>query len=289
MAAPDDAPRAVRTPPGVRHPHERPDRVVPRFHWELLVCGLAGHRLVGTDARELREQDALVAFERDGQRWHRCLRCDSWLPLAAPAAPAREYPPEREAIDLPIRGRPLRDMIVLRAIAINRAIHFLVLALLGGAILGFSASRAQLHDRVYRIIADLQGGVSSAAEAKTGLLHQVDRLFSLQSSKLHLFAVVALIYAAVEGIEAVGLWMQKRWAEYLTLIVTASLLPIEIYEVIHHTTVFKVVAIIVNVAVVAYLLLAKRLFGLRGGVAAEHALRERDVGWGALEASAPVT
>jgi uncharacterized membrane protein (DUF2068 family) len=137
------------------------------------------------------------------------------------------------------------------------------------------------------VIADLQGGVSSGAEAKTGLLHQVDRLFSLQSSRLHLFAVVALAYAGVEGLEAVGLWLQKRWAEYLTLIVTASLLPVEFYEVVHHLTPFKVLAIVVNLAVVVYLLFAKRLFGLRGGAAAEHALRERDVGWGALEATAP--
>lgn len=277
-----DEPRHL---PGVEH--ERPARVVPRFHWELLVCGLAGHRLIGTDARELRDQDALVAFERDGQRWHRCLRCDSWLPLAPPAAPARDHPPEREAIDLPTRGRPLRDLIVLRAIAINRAIHFVVLGLLGAAILVFSANRADLHDTVYRVIADLQGGVSSDAEAKTGLLHQVDRLFSLQSSRLHLFAVVAIAYAGIEGVEAVGLWYQKRWAEYLTLIVTASLLPVEVYELVHHLTPFKVLAIVVNVAVVVYLLFAKRLFGLRGGVAAEHALRERDVGWQALEATAP--
>ena len=39
-----------------------------------------------------------------------------------------------------------------------------------------------------------------------------------------------LAYAAVEGIEAFGLWYQRRWAEYLTFIVTASLLPLEIYE-----------------------------------------------------------
>ena len=64
-------------------------------------------------------------------------------------------------------------------------------------------------------------------------------------------------------------------------------LPIEFYEVIHHLTPFKIVAIIVNLAVVTYLLFAKRLFGLRGGAAAEHTLRERDVGWGALEATAP--
>ena len=274
-----------RQPPGVAH--ERPARVVPRFHWELLVCGLAGHRLVGTDARSLRAQDALVAFERDGVRWHRCLRCDSWLPLEHPAPPTREHPPGRDEIELPLRGRPLRDIIVLRAIAVNRALHFVVLGLLSAAILLFSANRRDLHDTVYRVIADLQGGVSSGAEAKTGLLHEVDRLFSLQSSTLHLFAVVAFVYASIEGVEAVGLWLAKRWAEYLTLIVTASLLPVEIYELVHRVTPFKVLALIVNLAIVIYLLFAKRLFGLRGGLAAEHALRTADVGWGALEASAP--
>lgn len=288
MAALDDtAARSPSLPPGVVHEHERPARVVPRFHWELLACGVRGHLLIGTDSRTLRPGDALVAFERDGTRWHRCLRCDSWLPLAPPASPARETPPDRDEIDLPTRGRPLRDLIVLRLIAVNRAAHFLVLGLLGAAILIFSANRAQLHDNVYRVIADLQGGVSSGAEAKTGFLHQLDRLFSLQSSKLHLFAVVALIYAAIEGIEAVGLWRQRRWAEYLTLIVTASLLPVEIFELSHHLTIFKVLAFILNVAVVVYLLLAKRLFGLRGGVAAEHAVREADIGWGALERTAP--
>jgi uncharacterized membrane protein (DUF2068 family) len=242
---------------------------------------------VGLDARTLRPEDAIVARERDGARWHRCLRCDSWLPLDAPAAPAREHPPERAEIDLPLRGRPLRDRIVLRLIAVNRALHFVGLGLLGAAILVFSANRSQLHDTVYRIIADLQGGVSGEGQHDSGLLKEVDRLFSLQSAKLHLFAVIALVYATIEGVEAVGLWYAKRWAEYLTLIVTASLLPVEVYELIHHATPFKGVALVVNLAIVVYLLLAKRLFGLRGGVAAEHALRERDVGWSALEASSP--
>lgn len=286
------APVQPRPLPGVRH--EQPARFVPRFHWELLVCGVSGHRLVGLDARHLRPEDALVAEERDGVRWHRCLRCDSWLPVAeagaggaASATRTRDYPPGRDEIELPLRGRPLRDRVILRLIAINRALHFLVLALISGAILLFSANRTDLKHTVYKVITDLQGGVASDAHAKSGLLHEVDRLFSLQSSRLHLFAVVALAYAIVEGVEAVGLWYARRWAEYLTLIVTASLLPVEVYELAHHLTVFKAGAFLLNVAVVVYLLLAKRLFGLRGGVAAEHALREADVGWGALEASAP--
>ncbi|MCW3039846.1 MAG: hypothetical protein JWM31_1751, partial [Solirubrobacterales bacterium] len=66
----------ARSLPGVRH--ERPARFVPRFHWELVVCGASGHRLIGLDARALRPEDALLAEDRGGARWHRCLRCDSW-------------------------------------------------------------------------------------------------------------------------------------------------------------------------------------------------------------------
>jgi uncharacterized membrane protein (DUF2068 family) len=258
------------------------------LHWELLVCGVAGHELIGLDAAHTRAQDALVAREIGGVRWHRCLRCDSWLALPPPAAPAREHPPDRDEIELPLRGRPLRDKIVLRVIAVNRAAHFVVLGLLGVAILLFASHRADFRDRFYRIVTDLQGGaVAGGGHGQHGLLGEIDKLFSLQSSRLHLFAAVILVYAAIEGVEAVGLWYQRRWAEYLTFIVTASLLPIEIYELAHRLSPLKVLAFVVNVAVVVYLLYAKRLFGLRGGARADEEIRARDVGWGALERSAP--
>jgi uncharacterized membrane protein (DUF2068 family) len=270
--------------PGIR---ERPRRFVPRFHWELLACGTAGHALEGTDAREVREQDELFVREVGGVRWYRCLRCDSWLPLRPPEAPEREHPPERDRIELPLRGRPLRDKIILRLIAVNRALHFVALALLALAILVFAANREDVHATVVKVVADLSGGTTSRGGSEHGLAHQIDNLFTLDSSRLHLFAAIALVYALIEGVEAVGLWYAKRWAEYLTLIVTASLLPLEIYEMAHHFTPFKVLAFVVNVAVVAYLLFAKRLFGLRGGAEADEALKARDVGWEALERSSP--
>ena len=55
----------------------------------------------------------------------------------------------------------------------------------------------------------------------------------------------------------------------------------------NRATAFKVLAFVINVAVVVYLLLAKRLFGLRGGAAADEAEDERDQGWG--RSSAPLT
>jgi uncharacterized membrane protein (DUF2068 family) len=138
------------------------------------------------------------------------------------------------------------------------------------------------------VLADLQGGVaSSQSHAGHGLLHDVDIGFTTSAAHLHLLGAVLLVYSAVEGVEAVGLWYQQRWAEYLTFLVTASLLPVEVYEIVDRATVFKVVAFAINVAVVVYLLRAKRLFGLRGGIAAERSQAALDQGWPALERTAP--
>ena len=272
-------------PPGT----VKPRRYFPRFHWELLACGVGGHQLVGTDAGELRPEDALIAREIDGVRWHRCLRCDSWLPLSPPEHAVREYPPGRDEIELPLRGRPLRDKIVLRLIAIDRAFHFVVLALLSVAIFLFAANQRALRDTFYRVVADLQQGLGGGPvhNTNTGFLHELDKIFSLQGGQLHLLGAAVGAYAVLELVEAVGLWHAKRWAEYLTFIATAVFLPLEVYELTKSISVLKLTAFVINVAIVVYLLYAKRLFGLRGGAAAEETLRERDVGWEALERTAP--
>ena len=128
-------------PPGT----QPPQRWLPRLHWELLLCGVSGHELVGSDAAQLRPRDAIFAREDStGTRWYRCLRCDSWLPLPKPEHPTRPFTPEHAEIELPLRGKALRDKIVLRLIAINRAFHFVVLAALGVLVLLFAADRATL-------------------------------------------------------------------------------------------------------------------------------------------------
>src|SRR2546429_1577782 len=258
----------------------KPARFRPRFHWELLACGTRGHELVGLDAARLRAEDRLLAFEDEGVRWHRCLRCDSWLPFRLPADPAREHPPDRDEIELPLRGKPLRDKVVLRLIAINRAFHFVVLGALGALVLVFAANRATLRETFFKVVADLQGGtVAGHARARHGLLHELDSLFTTSSAHLHLLGGVLLAYAAVEGVEAAGLWYQQRWAEYLTFLVTSSLLPFEVYEITSRASPLKILALVVNVVIVIYLLLAKRLFGLRGGTASDAAAAKRAQGW----------
>ena len=268
---------------------EKPRRFVPTFHWELLACGVDGHELVGLDAREIRAEDRALVREIDGVRWYRCLRCDSWMPVHEPGPATRDHPPALGQIELPLRGKPLRDKIVLRAIAIDRALHFVVLGLLAVAVFLFAAHQHDLHDRFYRVLNDLQTamGGGQGTGRKHGILHSLDELFTLQTSKLRLAGAGIGAYALLEGAEAIGLWFQKRWAEYLTFIATTLLLPLEIYELTKTVSPFKVIALIVNLAIVIYLLFAKRLFGLRGGAAAEEELRERDVGVEAIERATP--
>jgi uncharacterized membrane protein (DUF2068 family) len=79
-------------------------------------------------------------------------------------------------------------------------------------------------------------------------------------SHVSVVAIAAIVYALLEGTEGVGLAMRRRWAEYLTVIATGILIPYEAYEVIHHATLFKVGALLLNLAVVGYLAYRKRLF-----------------------------
>ncbi len=257
--------------------------------YELLSCGISGHEFAGTDAARLRPEDSIFARDAaDAHRWYRCLRCDAWLMLPAPAHPVREYPPAREEIPLPLRGKPLRDKYVLRLIALDRALHFLILSALGTGIFLFLSHRAQLRGEFYRVLVAMHGSLGGpTSSSHSTILNDLRKLFSLRGSSLKLLGIIAAAYALLEGVEAVGLWLRKRWAEYLTFVATTILLVPEIYELTGTVTVFKILALVINLVVVAYLLYAKRLFGFRGGGRVEREVLDRDCSWEALEAVLP--
>lgn len=259
-----------------------------RLSYELIGCAWRGHVLPGRDVESIRPDDVMIVRERDGLRWHRCLRCDAWLPMEPPENSGRQFLPEREEIEVPLRGRPLRDRFVLRLIALDRFVHFVVLGVLAVGIFVFVRERQALSGPFFRIVDAVQGAIGGRTGGSgTGMLGELESAFSVRESTLWLVGLVVAGYAVLEGVEAIGLWLAKRWAEYLTFVATTVLLIPELYELSHKVSALKIVTLVINLAVVVYLLLAKRLFGLRGGARAEAIERERDTGWPALHRFLP--
>jgi len=203
-----------------------------------------------------------------------------------PGKPTRDDVEGRDEIAIPLRGPLLRDRYVLRLIAVDRAIHVVVLAFLAVILLTFAQHNHALHRDYINIMNALSGGSPGEAQAR-GILGYFARAFKYTPTHLYTLSLVLMAYAALEATEMVGLWLNKRWAEYLTFIATTALVPFEVYELTKSISVFKVLALVINVAVVIYLLLAKRLFGLRGGHRAEAMRRQALGGWDAIVQATP--
>jgi uncharacterized membrane protein (DUF2068 family) len=79
------------------------------------------------------------------------------------------------------------------------------------------------------------------------------KLSILDDRRLKELSVGTFLYSAIFFTEGIGLALRKRWAEYFTIITTSSLLPIEIYELVKHASLGKGFALLINLAIVAYL------------------------------------
>ena len=82
----------------------------------------------------------------------------------------------------------------------------------------------------------------------------IERATSLDHEKIRDLGIVSFIYAGLFLTEGIGLWMLKRWAEWFTIIITGSLVPIEAYEIVQRPTAVRIVVLLINIAVVVYLL-----------------------------------
>jgi len=144
------------------------------------------------------------------------------------------------------RPAPAPRFNVLRTIALYKLVKVLLL-------LALAYGEVRLRD------ASLIAKVAVWASARPqGLEHDVvtwllEWFSGLSASRLHALRIVTLAYAAIFATEGVGLWMQKRWAEWLTVIITASLIPLEVWELIFRPTAGKAVVLVANTAIVIYL------------------------------------
>ena len=99
----------------------------------------------------------------------------------------------------------------------------------------------------------------------------LEKLTNVDPHKLRALSLGTFVYSTLFLTEGVGLFLRKRWAEFLTVISTAALIPLEVYELFHRPTFTRALLLLVNIAVVAYL-----IFEIRRLTRAKHAPENAD-------------
>ena len=237
--------------------------------WSLRGCARKGHVTYSPDEPALGER--LHVATQAGEAW-RCLRCATFV-VGEPhgSGPADQAP-------VVLRGKALKDATILRVLAVERFGRGLLLLILAYGVLYFESARTSIQDTFAKAIPAAKP-LARVFNYDLDASPTVERLRHLLDSKQHTLTLVAgalLAYAALQLLEGVGLFLLKRWGEYVAVVGTSAFIPLEVYELTHKITVLKVLALLVNVVAVVYLVSSKRLFGVRGGHAAFVAERESE-------------
>ncbi|KZC25018.1 hypothetical protein RHOFW104T7_05775 [Rhodanobacter thiooxydans] len=151
-----------------------------------------------------------------------------------------------EPTDAPATSAPGQHHAGLRVIAVYEIIKTACLLLV--ALAAFHFYRQENFERLVHWLEHLSLADSNGLRWKL-----VEWLHQLGPGKFEAVGLVALGYAVLFGIEGVGLWLGKYWAEWFTVIATGSLIPLELYETLHLFGWLKLVTLLGNVAIVVYL------------------------------------
>ena len=147
-------------------------------------------------------------------------------------------------------GKDANHSVGLRTVAVLEAAKGVLVLLLGFGVL--TLIHQNLHD---------------VAEQLTKFLHanpegSLARIFSRAANQatdktLWVLAIGALLYATVRFVEAFGLWWEKEWAQWFSLLSGALYLPGEFYSLLRHPRPLKWGVVLVNLAIVLYMLVLR--------------------------------
>jgi uncharacterized membrane protein (DUF2068 family) len=226
--------------------------------WSLFGCARKGHVTYAPDEPELR--DRLMSPTAGGTAW-RCLRCGAFV------TDGQHGSGPAEAAPLLRRGKELRSELLLRTFAVERFLRFLIFAGAAYAVWRFKYDRAGIErsfnndlPAIRALYRDLGFNVNHSK-----LLGLIQHSFTLTSRTLTYLAIGLAVYALIELVESVGLWLGQRWGEYFAMVATSIFLPYEVYDLTVKITWLRVAAFVINLLLVIYLAWTKRLFGVRGG------------------------
>lgn len=147
----------------------------------------------------------------------------------------------------PSRSRSKHHDKWLVVIAIYKFLHTLLFALIGIGVLRL------VGKDVGDLLSDLADHLHFDPESHL-VNFLLDKASLLNDPLLRRIGIVAFSYAAVTLAEGIGLYLEQAWGEYLTLLITASFLPWEIFEIFRRVTLFRVGLLAINLLVFFYLL-----------------------------------
>ena len=137
-------------------------------------------------------------------------------------------------------------------------LFLLVIALfkLGKAIFFVGIGLGLLHFLDKDVVARLQSFMGSLHVDEDNHIARwvLEKAGLLTNSRLVTLSAICFFYATLDLIEGTGLYLRKRWAEYMVVILTASFLPLEAWVIWHHVTTIKILLTIGNVIILGYLI-----------------------------------
>jgi uncharacterized membrane protein (DUF2068 family) len=231
------------------------------MEWNLRTCSRKGHVTYAPTEPEFRAK--LEANTPLGDAW-RCLRCGTYV-LGEPhgAGPADNAP-------VLLRGKALRSAFILRGLAVERWVRGLILMLLAAAVFKLKSTQVSVKELFDKDLSSLKPFFNQIHfnVSDSATVHSIEKVLNAKPSTLNLIAVGILFYGLLQIAEGIGLWSLQRWGEYVAVVGTTLFIPLEVYELTDRISWLKISILVLNVVAVLYLLLSKRLFGIRGGHAA---------------------
>jgi len=149
---------------------------------------------------------------------------------------------EEESVDAQHRHRD-RGLLAIGLFKLGKAILFFALGV--GAI---HLLHKDLGDEIVRLAKELKFDPESKIVALV-----LDKVDLIDDHRLKLISFGTFAYSALALTEGIGLMLEKVWAEYLTLILTMSFLPWELYELARHPNWYRLSLLLINLAVLWYL------------------------------------
>lgn len=177
-------------------------------------------------------------------------------PAPAPGSPASSAPGGKLArrVTLRLKKEVERPDWGLRLIVFFKCLK--ATSLIAASLLCFWLGRkSDLHEALQNVILWFHVNPTNPHVEKV-----LAKLTPLQPRTLEEIGAGALVFAAFILVEAWGLHNRRVWAEWLTIVATSLLIPVEIYELYEKKSVGKLVALVINVAVVIYLARHRFLF-----------------------------